>query len=85
MRLCMPDHACKSVDIPLPGGHKIRYAPERNGSVEVDNARHARWLMDGAECFEALGNPVKGGYPCECGFASVFVKCSRCGKENPRG
>lgn len=83
MRLAMPDSKCVSVDVPTPYG-KVRYQPDRSGSVEVDNPQHARWLIQGADCFRASGQTAArpGGYPCECGFASFFRRCSRCGKDN---
>lgn len=80
----MPDAKCVSVDVPTPHG-TVRYQPDRSGSVEVSNPQHARWLIQGADCFKSVGAPMTGGYPCKtCGFASCFVRCSKCGAENPR-
>lgn len=81
-RLAMPDSACKSVDVPVGGGRKVRYQPDASGSVEVSNPRHARLLREQAECFIATGHtiPRTGGYICEsCSFRAVFTTCSRCG------
>lgn len=88
MRLAMPDKGCVSVDVPIGHGRSVRYQPDSSGSVEVSNPKHARWLRQGADCFIATGHtvPRTGGYPCaSCGFGSLFVRCSRCGADNPKG
>lgn len=86
MRLAMPDQACKSIDVPLADGRSVRYAGGRDGTVEVANPEHARRLIREGEAFPASGAPAArpGGYPCPCGFSSLFRRCSRCGSDNPK-
>lgn len=77
MRIAMPDRACKSVDV-----EGVRYQGGADGTVEVDNPRHARRLIREAEAFVASGRTAAapGGYVCTaCSFRSFFTTCGRCG------
>lgn len=77
MRLGMPDVACKSIDV-----EGVRYAGGADGTVEVDNPKHARLLIREGQAFVASGRTAAtpGGFTCTaCGFRAFFTICSRCG------
>lgn len=81
MRLAMPDGACMGIDVSTESG-RARYDGR---IVDVDNPRHIRMLRsEGAFPADLGGVPHAAGFPCVCGFASYFKKCSRCGQDNPR-
>lgn len=81
MRLASPDSACVGLDVQTEHGRSTY-----NGRIfDVDNPRHIRMLRDqGAFPTNLGGTPRTGGFPCGCGFRSLFVRCSRCGTDNPR-
>lgn len=83
MRLGMPDVACKSIDV-----EGVRYAGGPDGTVEVDNPRHARQLIREGQAFVASGRTAAapGGYICPaCSFRSFFTTCGRCGGTCSKG
>jgi len=84
-RLVMPDSACRQVDVESAGGRRTgRYTTGRDGTFEVTNPLHERRLRE-LGAFPASGGGIRtSGYPCGCGFLSLFVRCSKCGMTNPR-
>lgn len=78
----MPDKACREIDVRTERG-STRYS---GLTVDVDNPRHIRLMRaEGAFPSNLGGTPVVDGFPCRCcGFASFFLRCSRCGADNPR-
>lgn len=81
MRMAMPDSACRGIDVRTEHG-KTRYSGQ---TVDVENLRHVRMMRaQGAFPTNVGGTPHVAGYPCGCGFQSLFRTCSRCGRDNPR-
>lgn len=82
--MAMPDSACREIDVRTEFG-KQRYAGDRSGTFTVEDSRHTRMLLEqGAFPANLGGTPAVEGFPCPCGFVSYFVRCSRCGADNPR-
>ena len=82
MRLAMPDGACLGIDVQTERG-KTSY----NGRiVDVDSPRHIRMLKaEGAFPADLGGVTRAAGYWCPaCSRTSYFVRCGRCGQDNPR-
>lgn len=77
-RLVSSDGGMRGADV-----GSTKYDRQKDGSFHVDNPKHAA-LMKSEGFFQAadasFGNV--NGYPCECGFSSLFRKCSKCGKVN---
>lgn len=82
----MPDSACRQVDIQgIDGRRTGRYTTGRDGTFEVTNPAHAARLRE-LGAFPASGGPLAtAGFPCGCGFQSLFRVCSRCGTDNNPG
>ena len=81
-KLVAPDKGVRGADVTTDSG-SAKYDVGRDGTITVDNPQHARQLK--AEgFFEAAGASFAHikGFPCSCGFNSVFRICSKCGKEN---
>jgi len=77
----MPDGACLGIDVNTERG-KTRYDGR---IVDVDNPRHIRMLKaEGAFPADLGGVTRSAGFPCPCGFKSLFRRCSRCGRYNAR-
>jgi hypothetical protein len=83
----MPDDHCKGVDVADPVGRVHRYNVDlkRDASFEPRTKADEKALRE-LGCFSAnQGGRVAGaGFPCPCGFSSLFRRCSRCGADNPR-
>lgn len=56
----------------------------RGGGLYDMTPADARALVQAGGFRPSLGTPARGGYPCGCGFASLFMQCSRCGVINER-
>jgi hypothetical protein len=82
-KLVAPDGGVSGVTVETADGGSRTYDRAKDGTITVDNPRDARQLRKEG-FFDAAGASfahVKG-FPCECGFNSVFRVCSKCGKEN---
>ena len=79
----IPPKGLKEVAVKTERGTKL-YKASRDGLIHVDNPNHARQMKDEGLGVAGIGGVTKSnvGYPCECGFASLFVVCSRCGRDN---
>lgn len=76
-RLLSPDDRCVQVDVPFGRGR--RYSGK---TIEVTDPGHVRKLREaGYTVGSVAGAPARsGGFEClDCGFASFFRLCSRCG------
>ena len=81
MDLRAPDGA-RGVDVETSKGTRKLNA-DKSGKIKVEDGKLARKLQ--AEGFTVAGVAVGGfarGYPCECGFNSVFKICGKCGIDN---
>jgi len=81
-RMCLPDGAVRGVDIEgaRTGARLGSYTPGRDGTVTVDNPRHARALREMGAFPANLGGRTRGGWRCTaCGFAAFIKTCGRCG------
>lgn len=56
----------------------------RGGGLYDMTPGDARALVEAGGFRPSLGSPRTGGYPCTCGFWSLFKHCSRCGAINER-
>lgn len=79
-KMVAPDRGVKQTDI-----GNIRYSVNRDGVYNVENLSHVKAMKrEGyieASLMGATGKKL--GYNCsQCGFASWFKKCSKCGSEN---
>lgn len=82
------DKHVKAIDIEgARTGAKTSYNVDKKGFYNVDRKDHIKAFRD-SDMVEASLSGVTStgiGFPCgSCGFGSFFVKCSRCGTENPR-
>ena len=80
-RLIAPDKGLKETSV----GRKS-YRPDKNGVYNVASKADAK-LMKSEGFFEASTSgtlTTASGFPCECGFSSLFKKCGKCGKVNER-
>jgi len=79
--MAVPDGACRGIDVRTETG-TARY----NGrTFDVEDRRHIRMLRDqGAFPADVGGVTRAAGFPCPCGFKSLFRRCSRCGRDNPK-
>lgn len=78
MRVVAPAPGCVEVD-----GLSGRRYQAKGGFYEMSD-RDGRALVAAGGFVPTLG-PTAGsqvGFPCACGFASLFRRCSRCGTEN---
>lgn len=77
-RLLMPNDAVKEADITRPGGFKRRY---RGGIVTPVDSHDETALREYGATPAGLATGMGGnGRRCvDCGFASWFTTCSRCG------
>lgn len=48
--------------------------PEAHARAHLESAGYGSWHVPGIASHQA-------GHRCECGFATFFRKCSRCGRE----
>jgi hypothetical protein len=72
----------RGVDIERPNGSKIKLNADRGGKVSVNNRALVRKLKDEGFTTAGLVTGFARGYPCSCGFASVFKICGKCGQNN---
>lgn len=81
----IPPAGLKEVAVKTERGTKV-YKTGRDGLINVENARHAKQMKEEGLGIASLGRygHVRGFYCSNCGFDSLFVKCGKCGKENPR-
>src|SRR5690606_40589595 len=70
VRVAAPGGAVRSV-IGMSG----REYRSRDGMYEM-SASDARALVKAGGFKPTLGSPTRGGYPCPCGFHSIFRRCS---------
>ncbi len=83
-RLLMPNDAVRQVDIRCPDGTTRRYA---GGIISPADRHDERALREFGATPAGLGTWAADddGRPrCECGFASYFATCSRCGGHCPK-
>ena len=85
MHKMIPPKGLREVSVQTERGTKV-YKAGRDGLIRVDNPKHAAQMKH-----EGLGEAGVGGviasnvgYPCKCGFSSLFAKCSKCGTVNER-
>jgi hypothetical protein len=73
----------KGVDVTTEKG-TVKYNADRKGYIEIDNAKHVRQAVSEGMVIAApaAGFARADGYPCPCGFPSLFRECSKCGKVN---
>lgn len=85
MTKMIPPQGLKEVAVKTERGEKV-YKAGRDGLIAVDNPRHAAQMRaEGLGVASLGGVPRTDGFPCvNCGFASLFTKCSRCGTVNER-
>jgi hypothetical protein len=81
----IPPQGLKEVAIKTERGTKV-YKAGRDGLINVENSKHAKQMKHEGLGEASLGSyaGVLGYYCSNCGFNSLFVKCGKCGKENPR-
>lgn len=82
-RLLMPNDAVRQADIRRPDGLTRRYT---GGIVTPADAHDERALREFGATSAGLGTwaTTDGRKRCECGFASFFATCSRCGRHCPK-
>ncbi len=72
----------RGIDVKTEKGTKA-YNADAKGFINIENKSHAAQAKaEGffeASSFSAVR--VKG-FPCSCGFASLFKICGKCGKDN---
>ena len=56
----------------------------RAGGLYDMHPRDAAALLREGGFRPSLGSPARGGFPCPCGFHSLFRLCSRCGRTNTK-
>jgi hypothetical protein len=73
----------KGIDVKTESG-TVRYDADKSGFINIENPRHAAQAKaEGMAEAAIMGASIKAvGYPCSCGFNSLFRLCSKCGKEN---
>ena len=76
----------KEVAVRTESGTKV-YRQDKSGGFNVENPKHARQMKEEgffqANAMGVIRHDI--GFPCKnCGFGSLFKKCSRCGTENER-
>lgn len=79
-KMVAPDKGVKQTDI-----GNARYTVNRDGVYNVENSSHVRAMKREGYIEASLMGPTHTelGYTCpQCGFASWFKTCSRCGSEN---
>jgi len=73
----------KGIDVTSERG-TVKYNADPKGYIEIDNPKHVRQAVSEGMVVSApaagFANAV--GFPCKCGFNSLFRICSKCGKEN---
>jgi hypothetical protein len=83
-RMIAPDKGVRETTI-----ENRSYTPNRQGIYTVSNQDAKAMKREGfieASLMGATTNSENLGYTCvECGFASWFKKCSRCGHDNGGG
>lgn len=81
--MLMPSSGAKGLDITTATGSKVALNPDKKGRINVTDPKLERALR--AEGFsvsaQAAGFAVEG-FPCPCGFQSVFRVCGKCGLDN---
>jgi hypothetical protein len=72
----------KGIDVKTEKGTKA-YNADAKGFINIENKRHAAQAKSEG-FFEASSfSAVRvQGFPCSCGFASLFKICGKCGKDN---
>ena len=85
MTKMIPPQGLKEVAVRTERGEKV-YKAGRDGLISVDNPKHAAQMRAEGLGVAGLGGvPRTEGFPCaNCGFSSLFKKCSRCGTVNER-
>jgi hypothetical protein len=80
-RLLSPDDACVRVNVPFGRGQQYT-----GRTIDVSDPNHIRALKSAGYTMAGVaGTPARtAGFKCECGFASFFRTCSRCGAECDR-
>jgi hypothetical protein len=72
----------RGVDVERPDGSKVKLNADKSGRIEVNDRAVARKLRDEGFTVAAIASGFARGWPCECGFDSVFKKCGKCGRVN---
>ena len=81
-KMVAPDKGVKETDI-----GNTRYRVNRDGVYNVENKSHVNAMKREGYIEASLmgATHTELGYTCyQCGFASWFKKCSRCGSENDK-
>lgn len=73
----------RGIDVSTARGETRSYDADKSGFINIDNPRDLKQALgEGfAKVADYSGAKVVG-YPCPCGFNSVFRKCSKCGQVN---
>ena len=81
----IPPKGLREIGIKTKRGTKV-LRTGKDGLFNVENPKLARKLKEEGLGVASASGYIEGqGYPCtQCGFASWFKKCSRCGNENER-
>jgi hypothetical protein len=78
-RVAAPDGAVHAVT-----GMSGREYRSRDGMFQMSPSDAAALVKAGGFAPSAAGRIRAAGYPCPCGFHSLFRTCSRCGTTNER-
>lgn len=81
MRMCMPDSAVRGIEV--QGAQTGRTTAYNGRIVEVTNRMHLRALREQGAFPASLSGiaAATDGFRCgDCGFASFFRRCGRCGE-----
>lgn len=80
----IPPKGLQAVSVTTERGTKT-YKAGKDGLIHVSNPKHAAQMKHEGLGVAGIGGTIQGGgYPCKCGFSSVFAKCSKCGTINER-
>jgi hypothetical protein len=72
----------RGIDVTTERG-TTKYDADKNGFINIDNPKHLRQAVsEGMAIASDFSGINAAGFPCPCGFNSVFRKCSRCGATN---
>lgn len=72
----------KGIDVQTDRGTRS-YDADKQGFININNPRDLKQaLSEGFTKVADYSGAKAVGYPCPCGFNSVFKKCSKCGQVN---
>lgn len=72
----------KGIDVTTPTGTRS-YNADKSGLIEISNKADLKQAVSEGMAIAGVASGFRvEGFPCSCGFQSIFAICGKCGKNN---